>query len=157
MHGECEREDQNACLCLVGIAYTPKGDVSLAYCQEVSPLTMNGSPLSLSTEAEHVGVLPSSSGNNLPSISSRIAGHTKTLYSVISCGMARHHRGNPAAGLRCEASCLATLCRTPSELEVLSLHRRTTLPHSILAPAVHLLSGSLPAPALIHQHQFTLL
>ena len=64
---------------------------------------MNGSPLPLSTEAEHVGVLRSSSGNNLSSISIRIAGHTKSLYSVISCGMARHHRGNPAASLRVEA------------------------------------------------------
>ena len=153
------------------LAFSPKGDVSVAYWQEVTPITMNSSPLPLSTEAEHVGVLRSSSGNNLTSISSRVAGHTRSLYSVISCGMARHHRGNPAASLRVEASyCapklfsgLATLCLSPSELEVLSLHRRTTLqrlqrlhPHTP-APAVHLLSGSLPAPAMLHQHQFTLL
>ena len=152
------------------LAFAPKGDVSVAYWQKVSPLTMDGSPLPLSSEAEHVGVLRSPSGN-LPSISSRIAGHTKSLYSVISCGMARHHRGNPAASLRVEASYsapklfsgLATLCLTPSELEVLSLHCRTTLqrlqrlhPHTP-APALHILSGSLPAPALLHQHQFTLL
>ena len=152
------------------LAFAPKGDVSVAYWQGVSPLSMNDSPLPLSTEADHVGVLRSPSGN-LPSISSRIAGHTKSLYSVISCGMARHHRSNPAASLRVEAcysapklfSGLATLCLTPSEIEVLSLHRRTTLqglqrlhPRTP-ALAVHLLSGSLPAPALLHQHQFTLL
>ena len=152
------------------LAFAPKGDVSVAYWQEVSPLTMDGSALPLSTEADHVGVLRSSSGN-LPSISSRIAGHTKSLYSVISCGMARHHRGNPAASLRVEAtysapklfSGLATLCLTPSEMELLSLHHRTTLQRlqrlhpRTPAPAVHLLSGTLPAPALLHQHQFTLL
>ena len=117
------------------LAFAPKGDVSVAYWHEVSPITMNGTHLPLSTEADHVGVLRSSSGNNLSSISSRIAGRTKSLYSVISCGMARHHRGNPAASLRVEASYsapklfsgLATLCLSPSELEVLSLHRRTTL------------------------------
>ena len=152
------------------LAFAPKGDVSVAYWQDVSPLIMNDSPLPLSTEAEHVGVLRSSSGN-LPSITSRIAGHTKCLYSVISCGMARHHRGNPAASLRVEASYsapklfsgLATLCLSPSELEILSLHHRTTLQRlqrlhpCTPAPAVHLLSGSLPAPALLHKHQFTLL
>ena len=153
------------------LAFAPKHDVSVTYWQDVSPLTMNGSPLPLSTEAEHVGVLRSSSGSNLPSIASRIAGHNKSLYSVIACGMARHHRGNPAASLRVEASYaapklfsgLATLCLTPKELEVLSLHHRTTLQRlqrlhpRTPAPAIHLLSGSLPAPALLHQHQFTLL
>ena len=82
--------------------------------------------------------------------------------------MARHHRGNPAASLRVEASYCApklfsTLCPSPRELEVLSLHRRTTLQRlqhlhpCTSARAVHLLSGSLPGPAMLHQHQFTLL
>ena len=64
---------------------------------------MNGSPFPPSSEAEIVGVFRSPLGN-LPSIFSHIAGHTKSLYSVISCGMARHHRGNPVARLRFEAS-----------------------------------------------------
>ena len=39
------------------LAFAPKGDVSVAYWHEVSPISINGSPLPLSTEAEHVGVL----------------------------------------------------------------------------------------------------
>ena len=148
-----------------------KGDLSVAYWHEATPLVMEGASLPLSSQAEHVGVVRASSGSNLPSITSCIASHTKSLYSIISCGMARHHRGNPSASLRVEAcysapkffSGLASLCLSPSDLRVLCLHRRTTLqrlqrlhPHTP-APAVHFLSGSLPAPALLHQHQLTLL
>ena len=153
------------------LAYAPRGDCAVAYWQEVAPINMNGTALPLSSVAEHVGVLRSSSGSNLPSITSRIASHTKSLYSVISCGMARHHRGNPAASLRVEASYsspkmfsgLASLCLSPCDLDLISLHRRTTLQRlqrlhpRTPAPAIHFLSGSLPAPALLHQQQFTLL
>ena len=81
------------------------------------------------------------------------------------------HRENPAASLRVEAcysapklfSGLASLLLSPAEMKVLSLHRRITLqrlqrlhPHTP-APALHFLSGSLPAPALVHNHQYTLL
>ena len=153
------------------LAYSPKGDCSSTYWQEVAPLTMAGASLPLSTQAEHVGVLRSTGGSNLPSITSRIAGHTKSLYSVIACGMARNHRGNPAASIRVEScysapklfSGLACLLLSPTEVEVLSVHRRKTLQElqrlhpKTPAPAIHFLSGSLPAPALLHIHQFTLL
>ena len=153
------------------LAYTPKNNLSVAYWQQAAPICMAGTPLPLSSKADHVGVCRSSSGSNIPSISSRIAGHTKSLYSIISCGMARHHRGNPAASLRVEAcysapklfSGLATLILSPSEVNILSLHCRQTLQRvqrlhpRTPAPAVHFLSGSLPAPALLHQHQYVLL
>ena len=127
--------------------------------------------LPLSKQAEHVGVLRSPIGGNLASITSRIAGHTKSLYSVISCGMARNHRGNPAASLRVEAcysapklfSGLASLLLSKADMKVLAVHRRLTLQRlqrlhpCTPAPALHFLSGSLPAPALVHKHQFTLL
>ena len=152
------------------LAYAPKGDISVSYWQEATPLSMEGASLPLSSQAEHVGVVRASSGSNLPSITSCIASHTKSLYSIISCGMARHHRGNPAASLRVEAcysspkffSGLASLCLSLSDLHILWLHRRTTLQRlqrlhpRTPAPAVHFLSGSLPALALLHQHQLTL-
>ena len=81
------------------LAYASKSDVSVAYWQDAAPLTMSGASLPLSSQAEHVGILRSSSGSNLPSITSRLASHTKSLYSIISCGLARNHRGNPAASL----------------------------------------------------------
>ena len=61
---------------------------------------------------------------NLTSITARFASHTKSLFSVISCGMARNHRGNPAASLRVEScysapklfSGLASLLLSPAEI-----------------------------------------
>ena len=153
------------------LAFSPKGDISAAYWQEEMPLNMARASLSLSSQADHVGVLRSTTGSNLPSITSRIAGRTKSLYAVISCGMARNHRGNPAAAIRVEScylapklfSGLACLYLSTSKIEVLSVHRRKTLQQlqrlhpQTPAPALHFLSGSLPAPALLHKHQFTLL
>jgi hypothetical protein len=153
------------------LLFHPKGDNSAEYWQEVSPIMMNGAALPLSSQAEHVGVLRCRTGNNLASISARMAGHTKSLYSIISCGMARNHRGNPAASLRVEScysapklfSGLASLLLSSTEMNVLSVHRRLTLQRlqrlhpKTPAPALHFLSGSLPAPALVHKHQFTLL
>ena len=132
---------------------------------------MSGAAIPLSSQAKHVGVLRSPGGSNLSSITSRIAAHTKSLYAVLSCGMARNHRGNPAASLRVEScytapklfSGLASLLLSPSDLEVLAVHRRLTLQRlqrlhpRTPAPALHFLSGSLPAIALLHKHQFTLL
>ena len=153
------------------LLFHPKGDFSATYWQEVSHIMMDGAALPLSSEAEHVGVLRSPGGGNLASITARIAGHTKSLYSVISCGMARGHRGNPAASLRVEAcysapklfSGLSSLFLSTAEMNTLSVHRRLTLQRlqrlhpNTPAPALHFLSGSLPAPALLHKHQFTLL
>ena len=131
---------------------------AVGYLKEAVPLTMDGAPIPISSQADHVGVLRASSGSNLPSISSRIAGHTKSLYSIISCGMARHHRGNPAASIRVESSYsapklfsgLASLCLTPSEINTLSFHRRKTLQHlqrlhpRTPAPAVHFCQDPFP-------------
>jgi hypothetical protein len=85
------------------LLYHSKGDNSAEYWQDVSPIIMDGAALPLSSEAEHVGVLRSTGSSNLPSITARMAGHTKSLYSVIPCGMARNHRGNPAASWRVES------------------------------------------------------
>jgi len=153
------------------LLFQPKGDQSADYWHEASPIIMDGAALPLSPQADHVGILRCPGGSNLPSITARISAHTKSLYSVISCGMARSHRGNPAASLRVEAcysapklfSGLATLLLSPSEMSVLSVHRRLTLQRlqrlhpRTPAPALHFLSGSLPAPALVHKHQLTLL
>ena len=73
------------------LAYSPKENISVKYWQEAAPITMAGAPIPLSSQAEHVGVLRASCGSNLPSITSRIASHSKSLYSIISCGMARQH------------------------------------------------------------------
>ena len=153
------------------LLYQPKGDHSAEYWLDANPITMDGEALPLSSQAEHVGVLRAPGGSNLASITTRISGHIKSLYSVISCGMARNHRGNPAASLRVEAcycapklfSGLASLLLSPADMRALSVYRRLTLQRlqrlhpRTPAPALHFLSGSLPAPALVHIHQYTLL
>ena len=152
------------------LAYSLKRDASVTYWQDALPITMADAALPLSKQAEHVGVLRSICGSNLPALTSRIAAHTKSLYSILSVGMARHHRGNPAASLRVEATCsapklfsgLATLNLSKSDEDILSVHRRLTLQQlqrlhpKTPAPALHFLSGSLPATALLHTHKFTL-
>ena len=65
---------------------------------------MGGSHLPISSQAEHVGVLRSKEGGNMPALMSRLSAHGKSLYSVVSSSLARGHRGNPAASLRVEAT-----------------------------------------------------
>ena len=86
------------------LVFSPKGDTSAAYWQEAAPITMGGSHLPISSQAEHVGVLRSKEGGNMPALMSRLSAHGKSLYSVVSSSLARGHRGNPAASLRVEAT-----------------------------------------------------
>ena len=78
-----------------------------------------GETINFSDEAEHVGITRSNSGN-LMHLSSRFAAHKKSLAAVLPFGLARGHRGNPAASL-----CLNNLYATPvllSGLGSLVLH-----------------------------------
>ena len=132
-------------------------------------ITINKSPVAVSKEAEHVGILRSPSGN-LPHILNRVAMHKNALHGLLPAGISRRSRGNPAACLR-----LATLYATPvlmsglaslvlrqSELDILDGHFLGTLrsllklyrktPRSI----VYFLAGSLPARALLHLRQLSL-
>ena len=66
------------------LLYHPKGDHSAEYWLDVDPITMDGAAHPLSSQAEHLGVLRSPGGSNLNSITARITGQIKSLYSVIS-------------------------------------------------------------------------
>ena len=46
-----------------------------------------------------MGVLRSSTGN-LPHIVNRVAMHKNALHALLPAGLARKHRGNPAASLK---------------------------------------------------------
>ena len=155
------------------LVYPPsKGDgSSITYWQEATPIMMSGAPLPLSSQAEHVGVVRSTCGTNMPALLSRLSAHGRSLYGTIHCGMARSHRGNPAASLRVEAlycaprlySGLATLLLSPTEVSSLHSHQKVTLERlqrlypRTPASAVYFLSGTLPAPAILHMRQFSLL
>ena len=102
---------------------------------------------------------------------SRISSHTRDLNDVLHAGLAKNHWGSPAASLRilnifCAPilfSSLAPLLLSSHEISVILTHMRKTLRQlqrlhpTTPMPAVHLLSGMLPAEASLHLHQFTLL
>ena len=64
-----------------------------------NPLTIDGNQIEFVETAEHVGIVRATSGN-LPAILSRLSSHKKALGAVLHTGVARGHRGNPAASLR---------------------------------------------------------
>ena len=154
------------------ICFTPRGQESQAYYWKVaSPISMAGQPVSFSDQAEHVGILRSTLAGKMDNVIARQAAHTKALYSVLPAGLARGHHGNPAAALRVERlygspvllSGLAALVLSQTEQSSLDLHFKIRLESlqrlykATPAPVVHYLAGSLPASAILHLRQFSLL
>jgi hypothetical protein len=140
------------------------------YMKTINYLSINGVPLSFTENTEHVGIIRSSVSKNLPHILKRISSHKKSLGAVLSAGLARAHRGNPAASLRTEklyslpvllsgVSCLLLL---QSEEDALTQHYKETLQglqklyQLTPRPVVYFLAGSLPLPALLHIKQLGL-
>ena len=127
---------------------------------------MEGDVINFVDEAEHVGLLRSTSGN-LPHLASRISSHRKSLAAVLPLGLARGHRGNPAASLRIHQlyaspvllSGLASLVLNNSETKLIDSYMKKTsqnlqkLMDKTPACVVSFLGGSLPGTALLHQRQ----
>ena len=140
------------------------------YYKSVNYLSINNIPLSFTDTAEHVGVLRSPVSGNLPHILKRVVSHKRALAAVLSAGLSRRHRGNPAAALRVEKlyglpvllSGVGALYLLQSEIQILSLHYKQSLESlqklykKTPAPVVYFLGGSLPFHALLHQKQLTL-
>ena len=117
-----------------------------------------------------MGVVRSVVGN-LPNILARLTAHKKAVAAVLYTGPARHHKGNPAAGLKLEKvyglpvllSGIGSLVLSKAEKQVLNNHHQKTLQqllhlHPNTPRAVyHFLAGCLPCEALIHLHQLSLL
>ena len=134
-----------------------------------STITINNVKVGFSKEAEHVGVVRSTDGN-MPSILQRVAQHKKSLGSVLGAGLARGHRGSPAAALRVHLlhcapvlfSGLASLVLSRAEIKIIDKHYQYTLqnlqklhmktPRSI----IFFLAGMLPGEAMLHIRQLTL-
>ena len=154
------------------LCYTPRGQKYQTYYLKVaSPISMLGETVSFSEDAEHVGILRSTSAGNMANILSRQAAHTRALFAVLPAGLARGHHGNPAASTRVEKmygcpvllSGLASLVLSKTEIDSLdhhyklSLERLQRLYKGTPSPVVHFLAGSLPAGALLHLRQFSVL
>ena len=139
------------------------------YLISTASLNINGSPIEIVNTAEHVGVIRSPEGN-LPHLLNRFSSHNKAIHSVLHAGLARDHRGNPAASLRVEKlygvpvllSGTASLVLKEAEYNSIDRHYKSVLQgllklHDKTPDAVvFFLAGSLPASALLHIRQLTL-
>ena len=139
------------------------------YAKLITTITVGDTPVEFVNEAEHVGVLRSSAGN-LPNLLERIASHKKALSAVSSAGLARSHRGNPAASIRVHQlyatpvllSGLASLVLTETEVKIIDTHYKNTvqnlqrLHQNTPRGVVFLLAGCLPVRAVLHSRQLSL-
>ena len=154
------------------LCFTPRGqEIASYYMRVTSPISMSGSKVEFSNEAEHVGILRSTQAGNIANVIARQAAHTRALYGALPAGIARGHHGNPAAALRVEKmyagpvllSGLASLVMSKTEIESidhhfkLSLERLQRLYKGTPTAVVLFMAGSLPASALLHLRQLSLL
>ena len=137
----------------------------------VNPITVSGKPICFTETAEHVGILRSDTAGNMPHILGRIAAHRRAVQGILHCGLAKGHRGNPAAGLRLERSYgapvllsgVAALVLSSGEMSALHQHYKSCLRQILRLPVtvpesfVMFVAGSLPATAIVHLKTLTLL
>ena len=143
----------------------------IRYAELINPISIAGDKIPFVSSAEHVGIVRSTTGGNMPHILERISAHRKAIMSVLHCGLARGHHGNPTAGLRVEKiygapvllSGVAALVLKAQELAALHAHYRKSIRQLLRLPVntpecfVMLMAGSLPASALVHLRMLTLL
>ena len=148
---------------------TDKMKLLVDYAKAVNPITVNDNKIEFTETVEHVGMLRSSSGN-LPTILARTAAHKKALGAVLHTGMARCHRGNPAASIRILKiygnpvlmSGLGSLVLTNYELNIINQHHKIIISNlqRLLpltpTPVVYFLAGTLPGAALLQLRQLSL-
>ena len=111
----------------------------------------------------------STAGNNVP-IFTRITAHKNALAAVLHAGMARGHRGNPAASLRIHQlygvpvllSGIATLVLSKQDQDLIDNHHKDVVSNLLrLFPrtpraVILFLAGSLPGSALLHLRQLSI-
>jgi hypothetical protein len=132
-------------------------------------ISVDGEDIHPSTQASHVGVVRFVDGNG-PNIVARLSSHRKAVYGLISTGLGKGHRANPAACLRVEAvygvpvllSGLASLVLSTKEENMIGQHykvhlqRLLRLHQATPAPVVFMLAGCLPLPAQLHLRMFSM-
>ena len=134
-----------------------------------NPIKISENLIDFSEEAEHVGVLRSTSGN-ITHLLKRVVSHKKALGAVLHSGGALTHRGNLAGVMKVEKlyalpvllSGTASLVLTKAEESLLDKHYTGTLRKLLKAcpntprSFVHFMCGSLPASAFLHLRQLGL-
>ena len=96
--------------------------------------------------------------------------HKNALHALLPAGLARKHRGNPAASLKLSQlygapvmlSGVASLVLNETELKIIDGHYLSTLQNLLRLhertprSMVYMMAGSLPARGILHQRQMTL-
>ena len=132
--------------------------------EETSFLELNGNPIPFTSEAEHLGVVRTSSASNLPNVMKRISAHRRKLYSLLPSGVALRHNASPSSCLKVEKlyalpvllSGLGSLVLSAVEVKTLHSHYKNTLrsllklPKDVPDPALFFLAGSFPVEAYLH-------
>ena len=150
--------------------YTPpNSSIDKEYLLSTSSLQIDGIPIEIVEDAEHVGVIRSTNGN-LPHLLQRFTSHNRALHSVLHVGLSRGQRGNPAASIRVESmygvpvllSGTAPLVLKQNEFDSLDAHHKAKIQNLFKLydktpdAVIYFLSGSLPASAILHLKQLTL-
>ena len=143
-----------------------KSSMAAYYARVISPINVNGTRIPFVEEAEHVGVLRSTSGNQ-SHILDRFTAHKKCMAAVLPFGLSRGHRTNPAASLHIHrAYCtpvllsgLSSLVLSQAEVALVDKYLKVTLQNlqrlmdKTPECVVYFLAGSLPGVALLHLRQ----
>ena len=147
-----------------------KNEMDIEYSKEISPINISNMKIAFSEEAEHLGVIRTSSATNMTNLMARISAHRAKLFSLLPSGLAFHHQANPAAVLKVERlyaapvllSGLASLVLSKEETSTLQqyhkncLQKLMKLPDRTPSSSIYFLAGSLPNTALLHLRQFSL-
>ena len=149
---------------------TSEKDPLVNYARLTSLISLHGEKISFSREAEHLGILRSSTPGSLCNILVRLQEHNRKLFSLLPAGLALGHHANPAACIRAEQlyalpvllSGVAALVLKKSEVSMLSACYKNTLQRLMKLHektpdcAVYFLAGSLPCAAILHLRQLSL-
>jgi hypothetical protein len=146
---------------------TKKMKLAVDYAKETNPVNIDGVKINFVESAEHVGMLRSSAGNS-PTILTRFIAHRNALRAVLHTGMARGHRGNPAASLHIDqvygipVLLSGPLVFSKPEFNLVNQHHKEITSNlQRLLPGtprsvVYFLGGTLPGEALLHIRQLTI-
>ena len=148
---------------------TPSMSTESFLVKSTSNLEIGGQTISFTDQAEHVGTVRSVHGN-ANQLMSRFSAHRKSLFAILPAGLARQHRGNPAASLTAHSlycspvllSGVSTLVLKKAEYRLIDHHIKQTLQRlqKLLEKTpncvVSFLGGCLPGSAMIHQKQISI-
>ena len=144
-------------------------EFAVDYAKVVNPMEMENEKLEFVDSAEHVGMLRSIGGNHV-TILARITTHKKAMGAVLHVGLAKGHRGNPAASFHVHQlygtpvlmSGLAPLFLSTTEINIIDQHFKETIRNlqrlflGTPQAVTYFLAGSLPGKALLHLRQMSL-